>query len=298
METLQVFLILLIGVFGIIFLKSTIYTIRPFQKGVVERFGKFHNIKEPGLRLIFPFIDILKKVDMREQVIDVPPQEVITKDNVGVTVDAVIYFKITDPFKVMYNIQNFQYAALKLAQTNLRNEVGNMDLDQTLTSREKINTQLRLILDEATDTWGVKVTRVEIQRIEPPQDITTAMSRQMKAERDKRAIILESEGVKQAAILKAEGEKQSQILKAEGIKQSKILVALGESEAVQTVYGAIHKGNPTKDLIAIKYLEALEKIANGSSTKVFLPLETSGILGSISGIKEIFEKDKKTEPKE
>ncbi|MDD5066008.1 MAG: SPFH/Band 7/PHB domain protein [bacterium] len=295
---MQVFLILLIGVFGIIFLKSTIYTIRPFQKGVVERFGKFHNIKEPGLRLIFPFIDILKKVDMREQVIDVPPQEVITKDNVGVTVDAVIYFKITDPFKVMYNIQNFQYAALKLAQTNLRNEVGNMDLDQTLTSREKINTQLRLILDEATDTWGVKVTRVEIQRIEPPQDITTAMSRQMKAERDKRAIILESEGVKQAAILKAEGEKQSQILKAEGIKQSKILVALGESEAVQTVYGAIHKGNPTKDLIAIKYLEALEKIANGSSTKVFLPLETSGILGSISGIKEIFEKDKKTEPKE
>ena len=188
METitpLQIFFIFVILIFAIIFLKSMIFTIRPFQKALIERFGKFHKIKDPGLRLIFPFIDTLRKIDMREQVIDVPPQEVITRDNVGVTVDAVIYFKITDPFKVIYNIQNFQYAALKLAQTNLRNEIGNMDLDQTLTSREKINTQLRLVLDEATDTWGVKVTRVEIQRIEPPRDITEAMSRQMKAEREK-----------------------------------------------------------------------------------------------------------------
>ncbi len=297
MDSLQFLLIIILGIFGLIFLKSMIYIIRPFQKGLVERFGKYHTIKEPGLRLILPFIDTLRKIDMREQVIDVPPQEVITKDNAAVTVDAVIYFKITDPFKVIYNIQNFQYAALKLAQTNLRNEIGNLDLDQTLTSREKINAQLRLILDEATDSWGVKVSRVEIQRIEPPRDITDAMSRQMKAEREKRATILEAEGIKQAAILKAEGDKQSEILRAEGVKLSKVLVAQGESEAIQNVYGAIHKGNPTKDLIAIKYLETLEKVSDGKASKIFLPLEVSGILGSLAGIKEIFEKEKKEDLK-
>lgn len=295
MEPIQIFLIIVLGIFALLFVKSSIYIIRPFQRGLVERFGKYYRTMNPGLRFVIPIIDTVRKVDMREQVIDVPPQEVITKDNAVVTVDAVIYFKVTDPFKVVYNVQDFKYAALKLAQTNLRNEIGNLDLDQTLTSREKINTQLRLILDEATDVWGVKVSRVEIQRIEPPRDITEAMSRQMKAERDKRATILEAEGVKQAAILKAEGEKQSNILKAEGKKQAQILVAQGEAEAIETVFNAIHKGKPTSDLLAIKYLEALEKISDGKATKVFLPLEATGILGSISAIKEIFEKDKAQE---
>ena len=300
MGPLQIFLIIVVSIFGLIFVMSAINIVRPFQRGVVERLGKYYRKLEPGLRIIIPFIDTMRKVDMREQVIDVPPQEVITKDNAAVTVDAIIYFKITDPFKVVYNIEDFELASLKLAQTNLRNEIGNLDLDQTLTSREKINTELRLILDEATDAWGIKVTRVEIQRIEPPTDITDAMSRQMKAEREKRAAILESEGVKQSAILKAEGarqaaileaegERQAAILTAEGEKQSKILIADGESKAIEKVYLSIHKGNPTKDLIAIKYLEALEKIADGKANKVFLPLETSSVLSSIGAIKELFE---------
>jgi regulator of protease activity HflC (stomatin/prohibitin superfamily) len=243
------------------------------------------------------------RVDMRERVIDVPPQSVITKDNVSVDVDAIIYFQVTDPVKVVYNIENFALAALKLAQTNLRNVIGDMELDSTLTSREKINSQLRVVMDEATDKWGVKVTRVEIQKIDPPRDITDAMSKQMKAEREKRANILEAEGLRQSAILKAEGEKKAVILNAEAIKEKQILESIGESEAIkkvadaekyktEIVYNAIHCGNPTNDLIAIKYLEALSKIANGKATKIFLPLETSGILSSIFGIKELFDNKK------
>lgn len=287
MSVLYFFLFIFVLIFGV----NALWRIRPFEKGLVERLGRFRTLLDPGLNFVFPFIDTVRKVDMREQVIDVPPQEVITKDNVGVTVDAVIYFKVTDPFKVAYNVANFQYAALKLAQTNLRNEIGNLELDQTLTSREKINVQLRQILDDATDNWGVKVTRVEIQRIEPPRDITDAMSRQMKAEREKRAAILEAEGIKQAAILKAEGEKQSAILSAEGKKQSQILIAEGESAAIQNVFNAIHQGNPTKDLIAIKYLEALAKVADGKATKVFLPLDAVQGLGAIGGIGEILKGD-------
>lgn len=278
-------------IFVLVFAAKALWRIRPFEKGLVERLGRFKKLLDPGLNFVMPFVDNVLRVDMREQVIDVPPQEVITKDNVGVTVDAVIYFKITDPFKVVYNVANFQYAALKLAQTNLRNEIGNLELDQTLTSREKINVQLRQILDDATDNWGVKVTRVEIQRIEPPRDITDAMSRQMKAEREKRAAILEAEGVKQAAILKAEGEKQSSILSAEGKKQSQVLIAEGESSAIQTVFNAIHQGNPTNDLLAVKYLETLAKVADGKATKVFLPLEAVKGLGAIGGIGEMFKGD-------
>lgn len=287
MSVLYFFLFIFVLIFGV----NALWRIRPFEKGLVERLGRYRKQLDPGLNFVFPFADTVRKVDMREQVIDVPPQEVITKDNVGVTVDAVIYFKVTDPFKVAYNVANFQYAALKLAQTNLRNEIGNLELDQTLTSREKINVQLRQILDDATDNWGVKVTRVEIQRIEPPRDITDAMSRQMKAEREKRAAILEAEGIKQAAILKAEGEKQSAILSAEGKKQSQVLIAEGESSAIQTVFNAIHQGNPTKDLIAIKYLEALAKVADGKATKIFLPLDAVQSLGAIGSIGEILKGD-------
>jgi regulator of protease activity HflC (stomatin/prohibitin superfamily) len=272
--------------------------IRPFQKGIIERLGKYQRTADSGLTIIIPYLEKVIKVDMREQVVDVPPQAVITKDNVAVEVDAVVYYEITDPVKVQYNISNFYLAATKLAQTNLRNLVGDLALDETLTSREKINNTLRQVLDDATDKWGARVTRVELQRIEPPKDVTEAMHRQMKAERERRAVILEAEGTKTSAILKAEGQKQAQILQAEGQaeaikrvadadKYQKLTVAQGEAQAVEVVFEAIHKGNPTNDLIAIKYLEALQKIADGQATKIFLPLETSGILGSIGGISEL-----------
>jgi regulator of protease activity HflC (stomatin/prohibitin superfamily) len=272
--------------------------IRPWEKGLIERLGKYQRTVDSGLTIIIPFWEKIIKVDMREQVVDVPPQAVITKDNVAVEVDAVVYYEVTDPIKVTYNVANYYYAATKLAQTNLRNVIGDMALDESLTSREVINTKLRQILDDATDKWGTKVTRVELQRIEPPIDVTEAMHRQMKAERDRRAMILEAEGHKKSAILEAEGTKQAAILNAEGEaeaikkvadadKYQKLTVAKGEAEAIENVYGAIHKGNPTNDLIAIKYLEALEKIADGQANKVFLPYEASGILGSIAGIAEM-----------
>ncbi|MBN2030949.1 SPFH/Band 7/PHB domain protein [bacterium] len=261
--------------------------VRPWEKGLIERLGKYQRTADSGLTVIMPFFENIKKIDMREQVVDVPPQAVITKDNVVVEVDAVVYYEVTDPVKVTYNVANFYTAATKLAQTNLRNLVGDMALDESLTSREVINTKLREILDDATDKWGTKVTRVELQRIEPPADVTEAMHRQMKAERERRAMILEAEGQKRSAILKAEGEAEAIQKVADANKYQKIAIAQGESEAIQTVYSAIHKGNPTNDLIAIKYLEALQKMADGQATKVFLPYEASGILGSIAGIKEI-----------
>lgn len=278
--------------------------VRPWEKGLIERLGKYQRTADSGLTLIVPMIERMIKVDMREQVVDVPPQQVITKDNVAVEVDAVVYYEVTDPVKVTYNVANFYIAATKLAQTNLRNLVGDLALDESLTSRELINTKLREILDDATDKWGTKVTRVELQKIEPPADVTEAMHRQMKAERIRRATILEAEGNKQAAILEAEGTKQSAILEAEGRaraiekvadaeKYQKLTVAEGEGQAIERVFGAIHNGNPTNDLIAIKYLEALGTIADGKATKVFLPLETSGVLGSIAGISELLKPGKR-----
>jgi regulator of protease activity HflC (stomatin/prohibitin superfamily) len=261
--------------------------IRPWQKGLVERLGKYQRTADSGLTIIIPFMEKLIKVDMREQVVDVPPQGVITKDNVVVEVDAVVYYEVTDPVKVTYNVTNFYLAATKLAQTNLRNLVGDLALDESLTSREVINTKLRQILDDATDKWGTKVTRVELQRIEPPVDVTEAMHRQMKAERDRRAMILEAEGAKRSAILKAEGEAEAIKKVADANKYEKLTVAKGEAEAIETVYNAIHEGNPTTDLIAIKYLEALQKMAEGQATKIFLPYEATGVLGSIGGIAEL-----------
>ncbi len=228
------------------------------------------------------------KVDMREQVVDVPPQEVITKDNVVVTVDAVVYYQATDPVKLKYNVANFILAATKLAQTNLRNVVGDLQLDEALTSRDMINTALREILDDATDMWGTKVIRVEIQRIEPPPDVTDAMHRQMKAERDRRAIVTEAEGDKRSRILQAEGVKESAVLEADGRAEAirrvadaqayeNEIVAEGEAKAIERVFRAIHEGDPTPDLVAIKYLEALAQIADGKATKVFIPLESARI---------------------
>src|SRR5687768_11970196 len=291
-----------------IYIISGVRIIRPYQRGVVERLGKYKITVDPGLRLIIPFIESVRTVDMREQVVDVPPQEVITSDNVVVSVDAVIYYEPTDPQRLIYNVANFILAVTKLAQTNLRNLVGDMQLDEALTSRDSINLNLRQILDEATDKWGVRVVRVEIQRIDPPPDVMSAMHEQMKAERTRRAVVTEAEGRRTAAVTTAEGEKTAAILNAEGIKQRQILeaegeagairsiaeaerfrqetVAEGEASAIRAVYAAIHEGNPDDGLIAIKYLEALQVMANGTATKIILPVELSGIAGAIAGITE------------
>jgi len=272
--------------------------IRPYERGLIEMLGRYQRTVDSGLRWIFPFVQRISKVDMRERVIDVPPQEVITKDNVVVTVDAVIFFEATDPVKLKYNVGNFQLAVTKLAQTNLRNVIGDLDLDAALTSRELINGKLRQILDDATDKWGTRVVRVEIQRIEPPPDVTEAMHRQMKAERDRRAIVTEAEGEKRSAILRSEGQKESQILEAEGeaeaIKRVADAeryqfetVAQGESSAIELLFNAIHAGDPTPDLIAIRYLEALKNVADGNATKIFLPLDTSGLTNAMASLSEI-----------
>ncbi|MCP4203688.1 MAG: SPFH/Band 7/PHB domain protein [bacterium] len=274
--------------------------VRPYQKGLIERLGKYQRTAESGLNIVLPFIERLIKVDMREQVVDVPPQSVITKDNVVVEVDAVVYYEVTDPVKVTYNVANFYAAATKLAQTNLRNLVGDLALDESLTSREVINSKLREILDQATDKWGVKVARVELQRIEPPTDVTEAMHRQMKAERNRRAAILEAEGQKQAQILEAEGHKEADILEAEGQAEAvrrraeaeqfrRKAVAQGEAEAITHTFQAIHAAKPTRELIALKYLEALETMANGKGSKVFLPYEASGVLSSLATMREIWQ---------
>ncbi len=297
-----VFLLAAVGVLLVVYAALGIKIVSQFEKGLVERFGRYVKTVDPGLKFIVPFIERLRRVDMREQVVDVPPQEVITKDNVVVTVDAVVYYQATDPVKLKYNVANFIVAATKLAQTNLRNVIGDIQLDEALTSRDTINVQLRQILDEATDVWGTRVVRVEIQRIDPPNDVTEAMHRQMKAERERRAVVTEAEGEKTAAILRAEGVKEARIREAEGQAQAikevagaekfqLLTVAEGEGQAIERVFSAIHNGDPTPDLIAIRYLEALGQIADGNATKLFLPMEFSGILGSLGAIKEIFSDD-------
>jgi regulator of protease activity HflC (stomatin/prohibitin superfamily) len=222
-------------IFGLILLARSARIVNQYEKGIVMRLGKFHGLVPSGLAIIMPLTDSIIRVDMREQVISVPPQKLITKDNVTVEVDAVVYYKVVDPVKSQFEVQDFGYACTTLAQTNLRNLIGDRTLDETLVARDMINTNLRHVLDEATNGWGVKVTRVEVQKIDPPRDITEAMSRQMKAERDKRASILEAEGFKQSQILQAEGVKQSEILKAEGDAQARVTRANAEAEAIRLV---------------------------------------------------------------
>lgn len=228
-------------VLSVVALVASIKIVEQFERGIVLRLGKYRAIANPGLNFVIPFIESIIKVDMRERVINVDPQQVITQDNVTVIVDAVIYYKIVDPVKAQFEVEDFSIAATTLAQTNLRNIVGDKTLDQTLTARDIINTNLRDVLDEATDGWGVKVTRVEVQKIDPPVEITEAMSLQMKAEREKRAEILRAEGVRQSAILQAEGAKSSEILKAEGDAQSKLLRADAEGNAIKIVSEAANK---------------------------------------------------------
>jgi regulator of protease activity HflC (stomatin/prohibitin superfamily) len=221
--------------FALIVIVRAARIVNQYEKGIIMRLGKFHGLASSGLTVIMPLTDSLIRVDMREQVISVPPQKLITKDNVTVEVDAVVYYKVVDPVKSQFEVQDFGYACTTLAQTNLRNLIGDRTLDETLVARDMINTNLRHVLDEATNGWGVKVTRVEVQKIDPPRDITEAMSRQMKAERDKRAAVLEADGVKQSQILQAEGFKQSEILKAEGDAQARITRANAEAEAIRLV---------------------------------------------------------------
>ena len=227
---------IIVLIIALVTLLKSVTTVRQYEKGIVERFGKYKEILDPGLRFIVPFVDtIAQRVDMRETVIDIEPQEVITRDNVAVTVDAVIYYVVTDPKGVRYEVANFRFAISKLAQTNLRNLIGDMSLDETLTARDTINIALRTTLDEATDKWGVKVVRVEVQKIDPPQDIADAMSKQMKAEREKRATILSAEAYREKQILEAEGDKQNAILTAEGDREAAILRSEGEAKAIEKV---------------------------------------------------------------
>lgn len=301
--------VIILAFFGMILISKSVIVIRQHQRGVVATFGKYSRIADPGLTFVFPLVQTVEIVDMRETVLDVAPQTVISKDNAMLTVDAVIYYEVTDPFRNVYNVNDFRLAAIKLAQTNLRNIIGDMQIDEALTSREKVNSQLRQIMDDATDKWGVRVSRVELQAIEPPRDITDAMSRQMKAERDKRAAILEAEGFKQGEILKAEGERQARINRAEGEAEAirkiaeadrfqELTVAEGEAQAIKTVFQAIHEGNPTHDLLAVKYLETLGRIANGKATKIFLPLEATGVLSGIAAMGDAFREGQTTIPEE
>ena len=282
----------------LVYVASGIKIVRPFERGIVERLGKYKQTVDPGLRIIIPGIDRLTKVDMREQVIDVPPQEVITSDNVVVSVDAVVYYEATDAQRLIFNVGNFLLAVTKLAQTNLRNVVGDLQLDEALTSRDKINLTLREILDDATDKWGVRVVRVELQRVEPPPDVMASMHEVMRAERNRRATVTEALGVREAAITRAEGEKQAAILSAEGEALAtrqiadaesyrQLTVAEGEASAIRRVFGAIHEGNPTPDLLALKYFEALQHVANGQATKIFLPASADGFAGSLAGLAEV-----------
>jgi regulator of protease activity HflC (stomatin/prohibitin superfamily) len=235
------FLAIVVLFIALVALARSARIVAQYEKGIILRLGKYRALADSGLTFLVPAIEDMLKVDMRERVINVEPQRVITKDNVGVTVDAVIYYRIVDPVKSTFEVQNFAYAATTLAQTNLRNLIGDKQLDETLTARDVINNSLRSVLDEATNPWGVKITRVEVQKIDPPADITEAMSRQMKAEREKRANILESEGIKQAAILEAEGARQAEILKAEGDAQARILRADAEARAIEAISNAAEK---------------------------------------------------------
>lgn len=251
---------------------------------VIERLGRFHTVMYGGLHVLIPFFDrIAARVDLREQVTSFPPQPVITADNVVVSIDSVIYYQVTDPMHATYEIANFIQAIEQLTVTTLRNVIGSLDLEQTLTSRDSINTQLRGVLDEATGRWGIRVNRVELKAIDPPPSIQQAMEQQLRAERDKRAAILTAEGVRQSQILQAEGEKQSAILKAEGQAQAAVTRARGQAEAIGTVFQSIHEGNPTPDLLSYQYLQMLPELAKGDSSKVWVvPTELTAALDSIA----------------
>ena len=311
--------IVVIILIAVILSISCVKVIKQSKVGIVMRLGKFQKKADTGVHFLIPFLDQMAYViDLRENVVDFPPQPVITKDNVTMQIDTVVYFQVTDPVRYVFEIANPISAIENLTATTLRNIIGELDLDETLTSRDLINTKMRSILDEATDKWGIKVNRVELKNIMPPQDIQVAMEKQMRAERERRESILQAEGEKQSSILKAEGEKQSAILKAEakkeamvreaeGEKQSRILRAQGEAESIRQIAQAKAEGEATiiknvfkamkesdidDNMLALKSMEALEKIAESDSTKLVLPSDTVNFLGSFKGIKEVLSSDK------
>ena len=291
-----IFVVILI-VFLLAIIVANIKIVPQAHAFVVERLGAFHASWGTGLHVKIPFIDrIAKKVSLKEQVIDFPPQPVITKDNVTMQIDTVVYFQITDPKLYAYGVENPISAIENLTATTLRNIIGEMELDHTLTSRDVINSKIRVVLDEATDAWGIKVNRVELKNIVPPKEIQDSMEKQMKAERERRAKILDAEGEKRSAILIAEGEKESAVLRAEAVKETKIREAQGEAEAVLTVQRAVadaiklmNEANPSEQVIAIKSLEAFEKAADGKATKIIIPSELQGLAGLAASAKTVFD---------
>jgi regulator of protease activity HflC (stomatin/prohibitin superfamily) len=282
----QLFLIALaivVVIFVIVVLARAIRVIPQARAGVVERLGRYHKTLLPGLNLLVPFVDKLRPLlDLREQVVSFPPQPVITEDNLVVSIDTVVYFQVTDARAATYEIANYLVAVEQLTTTTLRNVVGGLNLEEALTSRDNINGQLRVVLDEATGKWGIRVNRVELKSIEPPVSIQDSMEQQMRAERSRRAQILTAEGTKQSAILQAEGSRQSAILQAEGEAQARVLRAEGEAKAIQTVFDAIHAGNPDSPLLAYQYLQTLPKLAEGSANKLWIvPSELTEALKGI-----------------
>jgi regulator of protease activity HflC (stomatin/prohibitin superfamily) len=279
-------LIVLLVVAGLVLLTlaRTIRIVPQARAGVVERLGRYSRTLTPGLTLVVPFVDRIRDmIDMREQVVSFAPQPVITEDNLVVSIDTVIYFQVTDPKSATYEIANYIQAIEQLTVTTLRNVIGGMALEKTLTSRDEINGQLRGVLDEATGKWGIRVNRVELKAIDPPPSIQDSMEKQMRADRDKHATILAAEGVKQSQILTAQGEKESSILRAEGQKQAAILQAEGQSQAIDTVFRAIHEGNPDPQLLAYSYLQVLPQIAQGEANKVWIiPSEVTQALGRLT----------------
>jgi len=276
---------LVVAAFVVLTIARTIRIVPQARAGVIERLGRYSRTLNAGLAIVIPFVDRLREmIDLREQVVSFQPQPVITEDNLVVSIDTVIYFQVTDPKAATYEVANYIQAIEQLTVTTLRNVIGGLDLEQTLTSRDQINAQLRGVLDEATGKWGIRVNRVELKAIDPPASVQESMEKQMRADRDKRAAILNAEGVKQSQILEAEGEKQSAILRAEGQRQSQILEAEGQAKAIDTVFKAIHEGKPDSQLLAYQYVQALPEIAHGEANKVWIiPSEFAQALGHLGG---------------
>lgn len=276
-------LLVVLGIFVVVVLVRAIRIVPQAYAGVVERLGRYRKTLQPGLNILVPFIDRMRPlVDMREQVVSFPPQPVITEDNLVVSIDTVIYFQVTDARAATYEIANYLAGVEQLTVTTLRNVVGGLNLEEALTSRDNINGQLRVVLDEATGKWGLRVNRVELKAIDPPLSIQDSMEKQMRAERDRRAVILTSEGSKQSQILEAEGARQSAILKAEGDAKAQVLRAEAEAEAIKIVFGAIHAGNPDSKLLAYEYLQTLPKLAEGDANKMWIiPSELTEALKGI-----------------
>ena len=299
-------ILIILLVFILIVAFKTIKVVRQSEVYIIERLGRFHKVADAGLTIIVPFIDKVRSVvSLKQQTMDIPPQGVITSDNVTITVDIVAFYKITDPAKAVYEIQSLKRGIEYIAITTIRDIVGKMELDETFSSRDVINDKLRVILDEATDPWGCKIDRVEIKDITPPADIRDAMEKQMNAERNKRALILEAEGERQSAITLAEGRKQAAILDAEADREAKIRRATGEAEAIrevadakakeiELVYDAIKNASPDEKLVQLKSLETLNEVAKGSANKIFIPFEATNTLSSLGAMKDILTDPAKT----